>query len=521
MHISLVDTDNRWAWGCRILSSVLKTRGHEVRIVCMCTDNATYSSEELEQVRELVRGSAVLGLSCCSGGSERAKQILQNVGSHSQIKVWGGIHATLNPEECASFADVVCLGEGEGMIADLVERLQSGADWRSVANAAYKRDGLLVRNAIRPLIGNMDELPRLDFSCSDEFQLSGGALVRKTDLSDLAREEIPFVSSRGCVFRCTYCCNAKLKKVYDGAGYYVRKHSISECVDRVAALHQEHFDKAKYIFFVDDDFLDRKIGELQEFAETFPRKVGLPFECNVSPLRVNPEKIEALVKAGVWRIRMGVESGSERTKREIYDRAMPNAAVEKASHVLSKHPKVVRAYYFIIGNPFEERKDLLETIRLVLRLPAPFFVQVFNLIFFPGSTLYDRGVAAGLIHGKADSGFDLQYRGGLKYDSHTWKTKNLYLNGLMFMMEGKITRMRLGALPRFLVPLLLRPSFVAFNERHLTLAKSMIWVKMKILKIRTKVGTTVKRVFPHPEAIYSPGLFIRNSFRQMFALGRS
>ena len=278
------------------------------------------------------------------------------------------------------------------MIADLVECLESRRDWRGISNAAYAKDGVLVRNPIRPLVGNMDELPPLDFSCADEFHLEDGALVRKTDLTELAKEEIPFVSSRGCVFRCTYCCNAKLKKVYDGAGYYVRKHSVAECIERVATLRQGHFPKAKYVFFVDDDFLDRKTAELQEFAENFPRKVGLPFECNVSPLRVNPERIEALVKAGVWRIRMGVESGSERTKREVYDRAMPNAAVERASQVLARHPQVVRAYYFIIGNPFEEREDLLETIRLILRLPAPYFVQAFNLIFFPGSTLYDRGV---------------------------------------------------------------------------------------------------------------------------------
>jgi anaerobic magnesium-protoporphyrin IX monomethyl ester cyclase len=301
----------------------------------------------------------------------------------------------------------------------------------------------------------------------------------------------------------------------------VRKHSIPECVDRVAELRQKHFPKAKYVFFVDDDFLDRKIAELQQFAQLFPTRVGLPFECNVSPLRVNPERIEALVKAGVWRIRMGVESGSERTKREIYDRAMPNAAVERASQVLSRHPQVVRAYYFIIGNPLEEKQDLLETVRLISRLPAPFFVQVFNLIFFPGSTLYDRGLSAGLIHGKADSGFDLQYRGGLKYDSHAWKTKNLYLDGLMFMMEGKVTNTRLGALPRFLVLFLLRPSFVAFNERHLAFAKTMIWMKMKFLRVRTGVGTAVKRVLLHPEAIYNPGMFIRNTFQRMFASARS
>ena len=50
MHISLVDTDNRWAWGSRILSSVLKKRGHQVRIVCMGTQSPMYSGVELEQL---------------------------------------------------------------------------------------------------------------------------------------------------------------------------------------------------------------------------------------------------------------------------------------------------------------------------------------------------------------------------------------------------------------------------------------------------------------------------------------
>jgi radical SAM superfamily enzyme YgiQ (UPF0313 family) len=487
----------------------------------LAAERKQYSRTELEQIGELVRDSAVLGISCCSGGSEKAKQILGHVNVDGQITVWGGVHATLNPEECASLADVVCVGEGEGMLADLVLQFEQGGDWTGVLNAAYKKDGLLIRNPLRPLVGNMDALPLLDFSCTDEFHLENGRIVRRTTAAELAPEEIPFVSSRGCVFRCTYCCNAKLKQVYDGAGYYVRKHSISGCINRVAALHKQYFPKAKYVFFVDDDFLDRKPSELREFSESFPGDVGLPFECNVSPLRVTPERIDELVKAGVWRIRMGVESGSERTKKEVYDRAMPNHVVLRASEILSRYPQVVRAYYFIMGNPFEESSDLIETIRLILHLPEPFFVQAFNLIFFPGSTLYEQAVAAGFIHGRQDSGYDLQYRQGLRYEGHPWKTKNLYLNSLMFMMEGKVTRVRLGALPRFLVPLLITPSFVRFNERHLVLAKSMIWLKMKLLTVRSKVGIAVKHAFPHPEAIYNPGQFLRDRFRQAFGFARS
>lgn len=93
---------------------------------------------------------------------------------------------------------------------------------------------------------------------------------------------------------------------------------------------------------------------------------------------------------------------------------MPNSSVRKASEILARHPQIVRAYCLIVGNPFEEREDVLETVRLISDLPQPFFVQPFNLIFFPGSVFYARAVEAGLISGKGDSRYDLHYRGGLR-----------------------------------------------------------------------------------------------------------
>ena len=164
----------------------------------------------------------------------------------------------------------------------------------------------------------------------------------------------------------------------------------------------------------------------------------------------------------------------------------------------------------------------METIRLGLRLPAPFFFQPFNLVFFPGSVLYERAVAAGLIKGREDSGYDLHYREGLQYSGHAWKTKNLYLNALMYTMEGKVTQHRLGILPRFLVRWMLHPGFVRFHERHLALAKIMIWSKTQSLRIRSAVGIAVKRTFTHPEAIYTlSGHVSQGTLAEVFGLARS
>jgi radical SAM superfamily enzyme YgiQ (UPF0313 family) len=54
--------------------------------------------------------------------------------------VWGGIHPTINPEECAQYADVICRVEGEGFMLDLLRRLELGAGaWESRAEAIERR----------------------------------------------------------------------------------------------------------------------------------------------------------------------------------------------------------------------------------------------------------------------------------------------------------------------------------------------------------------------------------------------
>jgi radical SAM superfamily enzyme YgiQ (UPF0313 family) len=498
-----------------MLSSVLKREGHEARILLMHCGCAHYTATQLHGLEYLIQGSVLVGVSCHSLGCDRAQQVLRYLKKAGIPTVWGGIHATLNAVECADVADMVCIGEGEGAIVDLVRRLEQNLDWHNILNIAYNNNGSFIRNPLRPL-AEMDTLPVLDFSCLEEFELKHQGFERRLHCHDLVTEEIPFLASRGCAFHCTYCCNAKLREMYTGKGHYVRKHSVAGFVERAATLRKQYFPQGKRLFFVDDDFLDRSMDELEEFSRTYPARVGLPFECQVAPARVNEDRIDLLAKAGVWRIRMGVESGSERTKKQIYRRSMPNESVMIASKTLARYPNIVRAYYFIMGNPFEEREDLVETIRLILRLPPPYFVQVFNLVFFPGSVLYEQALAKGMISGKPDSGYDLHYRGGLQYREHSCKLRNLYLNMLLYMMEGKVTPFRLGLLPRFLVPFLIYPGFITTNEHTLALAKSMIGFKTAMLQVRSAISCALQRILPNKELLYNPGLFFAAKLQRYF-----
>jgi hypothetical protein len=133
----------------------------------------------------------------------------------------------------------------------------------------------------------------------------------------------------------------------------------------------------------------------------------------------------------------------------------------------------------------------------------PYYANIYNLVFFPGSELFDRAVRDGIIAGAADSGAELHFRAGLKYREHAWKQKHLYLNGLLFLTEGKVTRWRLGLVPRSMIPFLTRPGVIAFMDRRRTLCRMAIGGKVLLLQARARVGRVLKRLMGNPADAYN------------------
>src|SRR4030042_3552536 len=277
MKISLIYTESeQWAIGIRCRSAFLREAGYRPRLILMNSDEIQYSERTLNQLNDLVSDSDIIGISCFSQGSDRAKKVLQHINDNGKITVWGGLHATLNPSECADYADMVCVGEGEEFMLELVERLDKGFDWKDVRNGAYRENGQTIYNELRPLIANLDSLPLPDFTFEDEFHLTGEEL-RKADTISEGPDGILYSGGRGCAFHCTYCTNAKLKKIFSGKGKWARSVSPQKLVAHAAML-KEIFPDRRYFYFLDEDFLARGLDDIREFSALYHEKVNLPFE---------------------------------------------------------------------------------------------------------------------------------------------------------------------------------------------------------------------------------------------------
>jgi hypothetical protein len=144
-----------------------------------------------------------------------------------------------------------------------------------------------------------------------------------------------------------------------------------------------------FINFQDDCFLACPESYLAEFCDAYRERIRRPFIVRCIPSFINESRLRRLEQAGLAWISMGLQSGSDRVLTDIYNRRSLSRDFSEAATVIRKAG--VAAYYdVILDNPFETDADRLDTIRVLAAIPRPYFLQLFSLVFFPGTGLYRR-----------------------------------------------------------------------------------------------------------------------------------
>lgn len=480
------------AYGLRCLSSHLKSLGHRVTMIFLPDyreevedrrdADDSYPPALMDEIAGLCQGSGLIGISLMTYCFQRVAQLSDFLKARLPIPViWGGIHATIRPEECLAHADFICRGEGEECLANLVTALEGGQGPYDIPNLVYQRNGQPVINPVAPLVQNLDAYPRPDYALEGHYfsrlnqpplspmDLAGfQELMAMNPLSDPARGEIVYqtMASRGCPYHCAYCCNNFLRQLY-ARQKYVRFLQVDTVIGELKDI------KATYPFLntvllSDDSFFSAPLSWLREFAHQYDRKVGLPFRCLASPLAITEEKLALLTKVGLQGLQIGIQSGSERTRR-LYQREGSAEAVIQAGQILARFipPLDPPKYDIILDNPYESLEDLQDTFRLLLRIPPPYRVQPFSLVFIPGTDLHARAVKDGLIRDEQRQIYRKQFH----------VAGNIYFKLLLSLTGSRCPRplQRLLARP-LLLKLFNQPAILRFLER---LRRLKVWLSVR------------------------------------------
>jgi radical SAM superfamily enzyme YgiQ (UPF0313 family) len=298
--------------------------------------------------------------------------------------VFGGIHAILDPEEVIAqpFVDVVCVGEGEEAMVEWCAAREAGRDGRGIRNLWVRlADGAIERNAMRPLIEDLDALPIDDRAMWDHDAILRDALW-----------EVGVMGGRGCPYDCSYCANSARRVAYRGLGRFVRMCSPEKMIAMVAHLAPRiSFRK---IFFEDDIFtMDhdwvRRFGELYRARFTFPFKVYIHVQT------VTREILRTLKDAGCYMVMAGVEAGDEALRREVLNRAMSNDDLVRVFRWCDEIG--LQTWTFnMVGFP-GETEDTIRALLDLHRALRPNGAQCSIFYPYPGTRLHRRCVEEGLL----------------------------------------------------------------------------------------------------------------------------
>ncbi len=406
------------ATGLRIISACLKQAGFETRMIFLPELEETMalahyskrllSEDVVNQISAICVDAQLIGITVMTSSFYLASELTDRLKSWRDIPViWGGIHPTLQPEECLKHADLVCIGEGERSIVELAQCIAEGKDYRSIGNLAWHdpEKGLVV-NPLYPLITDLDQVPFPDYDFTTHYILHRDRIVHftqellayyLTDLGSWASGPVYRVlSTRGCPYHCSFCANNALLRIYPSWNH-LRQRSIKNVVDEIKKILTV-MPAIEGVVLNDDTFMANPLAYIEEFSKSYGREIRLPFRVYTTAQTADPERFQLLAGAGMRYIVMGIQSGSDRIQK-LYQRSASNQQVLQAAYVIHRFQNYApRPMYDVItDNPYETIEDEIATLRLVNQLPRPYRLSLFSLTFYPGTAIYERAKVDGLI----------------------------------------------------------------------------------------------------------------------------
>src|SRR5262245_59178952 len=396
------------AYGFRLLTSVVRQRFPATacrfvmffnvrsitKIISPVSQTAELTDREANAIAASLADCDVLGIACMSEHAAPVKTLIAAVRklNPKAFIVWGGVHPIMHPDDAIQHADAICVSEAETALPALLEQFASGQDYTATRSFWFRRGEQIIKNGFAPLLTSeqLDALP-LPVYGEDEliYEVGGDGFVPLSQRHYLDYDALSYntVWSRGCPYRCTYCGNTRFLEI-DRTFGKLRHPSVAHLIAEIRAA-TEKMPHISSIAFHDDCFIGLPPETLQEFSDRMKAEIGLPIASHgVTPADIRKEKIEILLGGGLNRVRMGVQSGSDRILK-FYKRPNRAGFVKQAINTLGEFAgrMVPPSYDMIFDNPIESRDDINATLRMIYDMPRPFALNIFSLRYIPNTEL--------------------------------------------------------------------------------------------------------------------------------------
>lgn len=298
--------------------------------------------------------------------------------NYTFTSILGGPQATFSPETfIESGMDAYCVGEGEHAFEEFLERISRRRQFDDIPNLITKN----AINPVRPLICNLDDLPLpdRDITLSHSF------------LKDTPKKT--FYATRGCPYKCSYCCNNRYHELYRGKGSFVRRFSVERVVTEIEYVKSKY--RTDFVKFGDDCFAIKADTWLEEFADKYSKRIAIPFNCYLRLDTVDDDLLRLLKKAGCYSVHLSVDSTSKHVREKILKRNMRDINIEGTLKKISSYG-INTWVNFMLAAPESTLDNELASIRMCKKGNVT-YPSYSTTVPMYGTELYDYSVENGLI----------------------------------------------------------------------------------------------------------------------------
>ncbi len=263
--------------------------------------------------------------------------------------ILGGPLSFSNPVPAYPFADVVVLGEGEGVVTDLMRARLEVREKMEFLEAVQGLPGVVVPSLDGPIVRPLNRAPSQDLPARSAF------ITPDTELSNMFLIE----PERGCHRPCTYCVMRRPEsrdELLAGGGMRLVTH------DRLLDLVPE---QAKRVGLVGAAVTDHP--QIKQIVRTL---VESGREIGISSLRADrlDDEFAALLRSGGYRTLTTASDGaSERLRKEIRRQTRAKHLI-RAAELVRDHKFRELKLYMMLGLPTETDDDIDELADFSLQL---------------------------------------------------------------------------------------------------------------------------------------------------------
>jgi len=320
-----------------------------------------------EELRKEAKKADLIAISTLSSTYPRGLELARIVKEETNSPVvMGGPHVSLARDRLEALfggVDYILRFEGEATFPKLVKAIENKEEMSEIENLVYLENGFVRENPIFRQTINLDNYPFPDFSLIEGWRNS---------------YTFPIETSRGCPYRCTFCC---VHKMFPKMRFR-SPESVVEEIKRVGP---------KSVFFVDDNFaidMERSKKILSLMLQKLDKVPRWAAQVRASVAK-DEEWLRLAKRTRCQFLCIGLESSSSDTLKEM----RKNQTLEEIEKYLSlfRTNKMIRVVHgsFVVGFDTDDKQTAERTASWARKQDIR-SVQIWVLTPLPGTKLREN-----------------------------------------------------------------------------------------------------------------------------------